>query len=205
MSGLGATRLGPSYFFRSLVLGSLNSLSWYVPSSRCIWNSAPVLFLQEQTKDIIINADEFQTKKPSIFQKHTKTAISDRFFIHTYTHMYRHTFIHAHMHTHMCRHTFRHADAWLQRLSHSCVYTHLYAQRRRLRQTHDASTLGSSLHTQWNNCICTTIGSSLHIQWIHGICSLRLRQTHQHSPNPRSSGLQIQFPAANRLHHRLPP
>ena len=27
-------RLGPSYFFISLVLGPLNSLSWYVPSSR---------------------------------------------------------------------------------------------------------------------------------------------------------------------------
>ena len=39
----------------SLVLGPLNSLLWYVPSSRYIWSSAPILFLQEQTKDIIIS------------------------------------------------------------------------------------------------------------------------------------------------------
>jgi hypothetical protein len=47
-------RLGPSYFFISLVLGPLNSLLWYVTSSRYIWNSAPILFLQEQLKDIIV-------------------------------------------------------------------------------------------------------------------------------------------------------
>jgi hypothetical protein len=47
----GQGMLGPSYFFMSLVLGPLNSLLWYVPSSRCLWCSAPVLFLQEQIKD----------------------------------------------------------------------------------------------------------------------------------------------------------
>ena len=55
MSGVGQERLGPSYFFISLVLGPLNSLLWYVPSSRYIWSSAPILFLQEQIKDIIIS------------------------------------------------------------------------------------------------------------------------------------------------------
>jgi hypothetical protein len=34
--GVGQERLGPSYFFISLVLGPLNSLLWYVPSSRYI-------------------------------------------------------------------------------------------------------------------------------------------------------------------------
>ena len=53
-AGVGQERRGPSYFFISFVLGPLNSLLWYVPSSRCIWSSAPVLFLQEQIKDIII-------------------------------------------------------------------------------------------------------------------------------------------------------
>jgi hypothetical protein len=32
--GVGQERLGPSYFFISLVLGPLNSLAWYVPSLR---------------------------------------------------------------------------------------------------------------------------------------------------------------------------
>jgi hypothetical protein len=40
--GVGQERLGPSYFFISLVLGPLNSLLWYVPSSRYIWGSAPL-------------------------------------------------------------------------------------------------------------------------------------------------------------------
>ena len=40
--GVGQERLGPSYFFISLVLGPLNSLLWYVPSSRYIWSSAPI-------------------------------------------------------------------------------------------------------------------------------------------------------------------
>ncbi len=39
---MGQERLGPSYFFISLVLGPLNSFLWYVPSSRYIWSSAPV-------------------------------------------------------------------------------------------------------------------------------------------------------------------
>jgi hypothetical protein len=51
--GVGQERLGPSYFFISLVLGPQNSLLWYVPSSRYIWRSS-FLFLQEQIKDIII-------------------------------------------------------------------------------------------------------------------------------------------------------
>jgi hypothetical protein len=51
-------RLGPAYFFKSLVLGPLNSLLWYVPSSRYIWSSAPILFPQEQIKDIIIITTE---------------------------------------------------------------------------------------------------------------------------------------------------
>ena len=37
-----ARRLGPSYFFMSLVLGPLNRLLRYVPSSRYIWRSAPI-------------------------------------------------------------------------------------------------------------------------------------------------------------------
>jgi hypothetical protein len=36
---VGQERLGPSYFFISLVLGPLNSLLWYVPSLRYIWSS----------------------------------------------------------------------------------------------------------------------------------------------------------------------
>ena len=52
--GVGQERLGPSYFLISLVLVPLNSLVWYVPSSRYIRSSAPILFLQEQIKDIII-------------------------------------------------------------------------------------------------------------------------------------------------------
>ncbi len=34
--GVSQERLGPSYFFISLVLVPLNSLVWYVPSSRFI-------------------------------------------------------------------------------------------------------------------------------------------------------------------------
>jgi len=34
---VGQERLGPSYFFISLVLGPLNSFLWYVPSSRGIF------------------------------------------------------------------------------------------------------------------------------------------------------------------------
>jgi hypothetical protein len=54
---VGQERIGPSYFFMSLVLGPLNSLLWYVPSSRYILSLAPILFLQEQIKDIIIMQD----------------------------------------------------------------------------------------------------------------------------------------------------
>jgi hypothetical protein len=57
--GVGFPLRGGSYFFISFVLGPLNSLLWYVPSSRYIWSSAPILFLQEQMKDInIITARE---------------------------------------------------------------------------------------------------------------------------------------------------
>ena len=34
MRGVGQERLGPSYFFIPLMIGPLNSLVWYVPSSR---------------------------------------------------------------------------------------------------------------------------------------------------------------------------
>ena len=37
-------------------MSPLNILLWYVPSSRYIWSSAPILFLQEQIIDIIITA-----------------------------------------------------------------------------------------------------------------------------------------------------
>jgi hypothetical protein len=54
--GVGQERLelGPSYLGISFVLCPLNSLLWYVPSSRYTWSSAPNLFLPEQIKDIII-------------------------------------------------------------------------------------------------------------------------------------------------------
>jgi hypothetical protein len=51
---VGQERLGPAYFFISLVLGPLNSLLWYVPSSRYMELGSSFLFLQEQIKDIII-------------------------------------------------------------------------------------------------------------------------------------------------------
>jgi hypothetical protein len=52
---VGQERLGPSYFFISLVLGPLNSLLGYVPSSRYVYMElgSSFLFLQEQIKDII--------------------------------------------------------------------------------------------------------------------------------------------------------
>ena len=37
--GVVQERLGLSYFFISLVLGPLNRLLWYVPSSRYVWSS----------------------------------------------------------------------------------------------------------------------------------------------------------------------
>jgi hypothetical protein len=64
-------RLGPAYFFKSLVLGPLNSLLWYVPSSRYIWSSAPILFPQEQIKDIIINTtkhDGPHVRRPELLE-----------------------------------------------------------------------------------------------------------------------------------------
>jgi hypothetical protein len=44
--------------------GPLNNLLWYVPSSRYIWRSAPILFLQEQIKDIIIIWGAIAPQKP---------------------------------------------------------------------------------------------------------------------------------------------
>jgi hypothetical protein len=50
---VGQERLGPSYFFIPLVLGPLNSLVWCeVPLGYIALRS--FLFLQKQTKDIII-------------------------------------------------------------------------------------------------------------------------------------------------------
>jgi hypothetical protein len=52
--GVGQDRLGPSYFFISLVLGPLNSLVWWeVPLGYIALRS--FLFLQEQIKYIIIS------------------------------------------------------------------------------------------------------------------------------------------------------
>jgi hypothetical protein len=51
---VGQERLGPSYFFISLVLGPLNSLLWNVPFERSMELGSYFLFLQEQIKDIII-------------------------------------------------------------------------------------------------------------------------------------------------------
>jgi hypothetical protein len=67
---VGQERLGPSYFFISLVLGPLNSLLWYIPSSRYVWNSALILFLQEEIKDIIINV-------PDSFRQDHMLAVDD--------------------------------------------------------------------------------------------------------------------------------
>jgi hypothetical protein len=61
---VGQERLGPSYFFISLVLGPLNSLLWYVPSYRYTWSLAPVLVLQEQIKDIIIIISGITAREP---------------------------------------------------------------------------------------------------------------------------------------------
>ena len=51
---MGQESLAPSSFFISFVIVPLNSLLWYVPSSRYIWSSASILFLSEQIKDNII-------------------------------------------------------------------------------------------------------------------------------------------------------
>jgi hypothetical protein len=52
---VGQERLGPSYFFTSLVLGPLNSLVWWeVPLGYIALRS--FLFLQKQIQDIIIIA-----------------------------------------------------------------------------------------------------------------------------------------------------
>jgi hypothetical protein len=47
-------RLGPSYFFISLWLGPLNSLLWYVPSSRYIHGARLLLCSASTNKSIII-------------------------------------------------------------------------------------------------------------------------------------------------------
>jgi hypothetical protein len=55
VSGVGQDRLGPSYFFTSLVLGPLNSLVWWeVPLGYIALRS--FLFLQEHITDIIIKS-----------------------------------------------------------------------------------------------------------------------------------------------------
>ena len=55
---MGQERLGPSYFFISLVLGPLNSLLRYVPNGTFLKVYMELgsyfLFLQEKIKDIII-------------------------------------------------------------------------------------------------------------------------------------------------------
>ena len=49
--GVGQELLGgPSYFFISLVLGPLNSLVWYVHSSRYIWSLAPIFCFYKNNK-----------------------------------------------------------------------------------------------------------------------------------------------------------
>ncbi len=71
MCGVGQERLGPSYVFISLVLGPPNSLLWYVPSSRYTWSCAPILFPQEQIKDIIIIlSGSFQTNCRTLALSH---------------------------------------------------------------------------------------------------------------------------------------
>ncbi len=50
---MGQERLGPSYFFISLVLGPLNSLLWYVPSSRYMWSLAPYHAVLQDTPPAI--------------------------------------------------------------------------------------------------------------------------------------------------------
>jgi hypothetical protein len=79
---VGQERLGPSYFFISLVLGPLNSLLWYVPSSVKVYMElcSYFLFLQEQIKDIIITTCA-QTFLPQVqgSEKVSKTIHSDLF------------------------------------------------------------------------------------------------------------------------------
>ena len=48
--GVGQERLGPSYFFISLVLVPLNSLLWYVPSSRYVWSSVSIFCFCKNNK-----------------------------------------------------------------------------------------------------------------------------------------------------------
>ncbi len=55
----GPGEAGPSYFFISLVQGPLNSLLLYVPSSRYIWNTDPILFLQEQIERVMFIGTQF--------------------------------------------------------------------------------------------------------------------------------------------------
>ena len=73
---MGQERLGPSYFFISLVLGPLNSLLWYVPFSRYMELGSYFLFLQEQINDIIIKRDgeqiviEYKFAEPVFIHPH---------------------------------------------------------------------------------------------------------------------------------------
>jgi hypothetical protein len=68
---VGQERLGPSYFFISLVLSTpLNSLLWYVPSLRYIELSSYFLFLQEQIKDIVIIPIAWERAEGGRWQRH---------------------------------------------------------------------------------------------------------------------------------------
>ncbi len=65
--GVGQERLGPSYFFISLVFGPLNNFLWYVPSKFLkvyMELGSYFLFLQEQIKDIIIMRRARETYQP---------------------------------------------------------------------------------------------------------------------------------------------
>ena len=56
------------------MLGPLNSLLLYVTSSRYIWSLAPIFFLQEQIKDIIISDTVF------FLRMHTKRQLFSRMY-----------------------------------------------------------------------------------------------------------------------------
>ena len=47
--GVGQERPGPSYFFIWLLLGPLNSLLWYVPSSRLLYGARRLFFVSART------------------------------------------------------------------------------------------------------------------------------------------------------------